>query len=218
MGVPNSQRRATYDRLSRWYDLLAGSSERRCMNIGLQKLAVQEGEVVLEIGFGTGHGLVALARCVGDSGRVYGIDISTGMCGVAQARIVSAGLSERVVLRCGDAANLPFAADSIDAIFMSFTLELFDTRETPVVLSECRRVLRRGGRVAVVALSKTGHPGVMIRLYEWAHRRFPTLVDCQPILVQEALRQAGLDVVDALQTSMWSLPVEIVLAVKKAMK
>ena len=41
------------------------------MRLGLEKLATAEGKVVLEIGFGTGHALVALAQAVGDSGKGY---------------------------------------------------------------------------------------------------------------------------------------------------
>jgi ubiquinone/menaquinone biosynthesis C-methylase UbiE len=204
--------RANYDRISRWYDLIEGWSERPYIARGLARLDAQPGETILEIGPGTGHSVAALAESVGDSGKVYGIDLAEGMLGIAAQRAERAGFSDRVELRQGDAATLPFEADAFDAVFMSFVLELFDTPEIPVVLRECRRVLRPGGRISVVALSKLGNAGLTVRLYEWAHERWPRLADCRPIYVRQALVDAGFQIVSGIEDSMWGLPVEIVTA------
>jgi ubiquinone/menaquinone biosynthesis C-methylase UbiE len=206
--------KASYDRMSKFYDLLAGDSEKKYKDIGLELLNVRAGETVLEIGFGTGKTLVPLAGSVGPAGRVYGLDISEGMRAVAEARLRKAGLSERADLCCGDAAALPYPDGSIEAVFLCFTLELFDTPEIPQVLRECRRVLQQGGRICVVAMSKKGKPNLMTRLYDWAHERIPEFVDCRPIHVQEELEQAGFKVEEARLRIMWGLPVEIILAVQ----
>jgi ubiquinone/menaquinone biosynthesis C-methylase UbiE len=212
--VPRTKKeaRATYDRISRWYDLVEGWSEREYVAKGLQRLQVQPGETVLEIGFGTGHGLLALATGVGDSGKVYGLDLSEGMLRIARQRAEHAGLADRIDLRLGDATALPFEANSFDAAFMSFVLELFDTPEIPIVLGECQRVLHGSGRIAVVALSKEGEGGFPVRVYEWAHEHWPAFLDCRPIFVQRALADAGFEVSSATEETMWGLPVEIVVA------
>ena len=208
--------KASYDRMSGWYDLLAASSEKKFVDAGLQKLCAQPGEIVLEIGFGTGHGILSLARAVGDAGRAYGIDISQGMLDITQERVRKAGLARRVELKCMDAETLPFTSGFFDAIFMSFTLELFDTPEIPMVLNECYRTLRSRGRICVVTLSKEEKPGCVTKIYEWIHSRFPKYVDCRPIHAQRALEDAGFRPSDAEQRSMWGLPVEIVVASKAA--
>jgi ubiquinone/menaquinone biosynthesis C-methylase UbiE len=207
-----AEAQATYDKIARWYDLLEGTWERGARGAGLRKLDAKAGERVLEIGFGPGHDLITIARSVGETGRVYGIDLSPRMIRIARARINDNGLGARVNLTRGDAVRLPFETGSFDALFMSFTLELFDTPEIPLVLAECRRVLRRGGRICVVSLSGAGRSSWMKNLYEWGHEKFPKLLDCRPIYVEKALSDSGLRIQDAILTSVRGLPVEVVLA------
>lgn len=211
MKQSHNSTRYNYDRLSRWYDWFA-SSEKHFTEIGLRMLKIQPGEKVLEIGFGAGQGLVALAHSAGETGKVYGIDLSEGMFQIAQAKIARAGLSRRVELRLGDAARLPFVDDFFDAIFISFTLELFDTPEIPLVLGECKRVLREDGRLGVVALEKKDCRAV--KIYEWFHARMPALVDCRPIHARKTIEAAGFELAEASEEAMWGLPVEIVIARK----
>ncbi|MCQ1536676.1 methyltransferase domain-containing protein [Methanosarcina sp. KYL-1] len=214
--VPRSKSaaRASYDRMGKWYDLFASPFEKKFVNTGLQKLHAVPGEIILEIGFGTGQGIFELAGSVGNSGRVCGIDISEKMCAITRSKVEKAGFSERVQLVCGDAAKLPFPSESFDAIFMSFTLELFDTPEIPIVLQECRRVLKKDGRLCVVAMKQKHDPTLMIKLYEWAHGKFPNYVDCRPIFVREMLEDAGFCIRDTTEISSWGLPVEVVVSGK----
>ena len=79
----SQQAAASYTRLSKWYDRLGGSEEQHIAD-GLRLLNVQPGEHALELGFGTGRSLIALAHAVGSTGRVYGIDLSPGMIAVAR--------------------------------------------------------------------------------------------------------------------------------------
>jgi len=213
-GVTRSKQdaKSAYDRISRWYDLLAGGFEKKHRDAAVRKLAPDVGNVLLEIGFGTGHSIVALAELVGVSGKVYGIDLSEGMLAITRSRVEVAGMAERVVLECGDAVRLPFAPDFFDGIFISFALELFDTPEIPLVLSECMRTLRRGGRICVVAMSKKGRPNGMTRLYEWLHEKLPRYVDCRPILVKESLEDAGFRILEVTDVSLSGLRGELVLA------
>ena len=208
------QTRAFYNKISGVYDLLSDRSEAPVRRAGLDLLNARPGEAILEPGFGTGHCLVALARAVGPKGRVFGIDLSDQMVKRARSNLAKAGLLKRARLRCGDAVRLPYAGGSMDAVFMSFTLELFDTAEIPEVLRECRRVLRPGGRIVVVGMSKDGKHDPLIGVFEWTHKHFPNFLDCRPIYVREALEKAGFTIRKVLMKHMW-IPVEIVFGVKE---
>ncbi len=209
-----AQARASYDRMSGSYDLFAGAFEKRLRDRALERLGIAMGETVLEIGFGTGHSLVQIAQAVGPNGRVHGVDLSAGMREVSQRRLDRAGMSERVALHCGDAAHLPYADETLDAVFMSFTLELFNTPEIPIVLGEIRRVLKPNGRLGVVSLSREDGTSLMVRVYEWLHQRLPQLIDCRPIYVEQALNEAGFQQTHSEREKLWGLPTKIAVGVK----
>lgn len=207
----NSNRQATranYDRLSRWYDILSGSSERPARERGVEMLDIQPGERVLEIGCGTGEALSALAARAGCSGCVLGLDLSAGMLRRAKSKL-GRDASANIQLMQGDSSHLPFADESLDAIFMSFTLELFADTEIPSLLAECRRVLRPGGRMGVVSLLQKHRPGWMEKAYTWAHRRWPVVIDCHPIPLEVLLQNAGFEISSALEMGMWGLAVGV---------
>lgn len=203
-----------YDHMSKIYDYLTRVFERKYAEMTLERLCLEEGETVLEIGFGTGHCLERMATSVGKTGKAYGIDISSGMLQVTRRRLDKAGLIDRVELYCGDAVSLPYGDNTFDAVFISYTLELFDTPEIPRLLQEVRRVLKPGGRLAVVSLSKENGASTMLRLYEWAHKKWPKYLDCRPIYVEQCLRDAGYDIRKKEKVESFGLPSEIVVVVK----
>ena len=205
--------RTSYNKMSKWYDTIA-KPEKKYIEIGLKNLAVKEGENVLEIGFGTGDALINLSQSVGDSGKVYGIDISEGMLEVTKSKLEKEGLLERTRLVLGDAFKLPFDDEFFDVLFMSFTLELFDTPEIPELLVECKRVLKSGGRIGVVAISEKDEDNIMTKLYKWAHMKFPSYVDCRPIYTKQELEKSGFTIMRLDDFSMWELPVDVVVAKK----
>jgi demethylmenaquinone methyltransferase/2-methoxy-6-polyprenyl-1,4-benzoquinol methylase len=206
--------RRAYDRASRWYGLLEEPLERRPRRIGLRLLATRSGEHVLDVGCGPGATLVELGRAVGPAGRVAGVDLSPAMISRAACRARRAGLADRVDARVADAAALPWPEGSFDAVFASFTLELFDTPEIPAILGEWRRVLRPGGRLVVVALSRSDPVRWPTRAYERLHDRFPAALDCRPIHAARALEAGGFDVVRHIPVPLFGLRADAVLGAR----
>jgi ubiquinone/menaquinone biosynthesis C-methylase UbiE len=199
-----------YTQLAPWYDLLAGS-EKKFVRLGLEMLDPQPDERILEIGFGTGYAQQRLIPAT-HNGLSIGVDLSPGMARIAQRRLIGAGLADLASFVCSDSLPLPFQPRQFNAIFSSFTLELFDTPLLPKLLSECRRVLKPEGRLVLVALSKDQPLGVMGQLYELIHDRFPTIADCRPIPVRRLLEENGFQVGKIATKKMWGLPVSLAKA------
>lgn len=204
----------TYDRISMVYDWLGGIFERGPAEKALSYLKVERGETVLEIGFGTGHCMQQIALTVGNTGKAYGIDISEGMLRVTRKRLERLGLMDKVELYRGDASKLPFVNETFDAVFMSFTLELFDTPEIPQFLNGVRRVMKAGGRLGIISLSRAKGNSIPLRIYEWVHRKWPKYVDCRPIYLEHLLRRAGYTIQRKEMDNLFVLPLEIVVAIK----
>jgi ubiquinone/menaquinone biosynthesis C-methylase UbiE len=211
VGRSKQQARKYYTDISGFYDALSGGAERRLRDLGIRLLNLQPGERILELGAGTGRALISFTGTVGAGGMICGIDLSEGMLKVARKNLKAAGAAGRAALICADGARLPFRSGTFNAIFMSFTLELFDTPEIPVVLAECRRLLVAGGRLGAVSMALTPKPNWMSKLYGAAHDAMPVLVDCRPIDSRRAMEDAGFSIGDAVRESMFFLPVEILV-------
>ena len=194
-----------YSNLSRFYDWLA-SSEKRFIRLGLSLLHSQPGERILEIGFGTGYAQQYIAQSV-KNGLSAGLDLSIGMGRVAQKRLSRAGLLDQVDLVRSDTLPIPFQDGIFDGIFTSFTLELFDSPLIPEILGEIRRVLKPGGRLVVVSLSKDRQLGLIGRIYESFHDRFPELADCRPIPARHLIEESGFKIQEFYEYKMWGIPV-----------
>ncbi len=104
------------------------------------------GEVVLDIGCGAGFDSLIAARQVGESGRVYAVDMTAAMLQKAQESAREAGITN-IEFREGLAESLPLADESIDAVISNGVINLCPDKVE--VMSEVSRVLKPGGRVQI---------------------------------------------------------------------
>ena len=210
----NGDIKSTYAKLSKTYAILEGRFEIKLRERGLEALNVQEGETVLEIGFGTAYSLVEIAKSVGETGKAFGIDVSSEMIKLAKERLEKQGLANRVELYEGNAIEMPYENNQFDSVYMAATLELFDTPEIPAVLTEIKRVLKPTGRLAIISMPKEGHEdSVILRFYEWIHRTLPKYASCRPIYVEDSTRDAGFEIIVTNEIMLAKFfPMKIVLA------
>ena len=140
--------RSMFDSIAPRYDLV-----NALMTFGLDgawrkstiaQLRLPPGSLVLDLGCGTGD----LARSLhARRQRVVGVDLSLGMLAAARAPAVP--------LVQGDAVALPFARASFDGVVSGFAVRNF--ADLPGVLDELGRVLRPGGRLALLEVGEPGN-------------------------------------------------------------
>jgi SAM-dependent methyltransferase len=104
----------------------------------------------LDVGCGIGIQTVRLAAAAGTRGHVTAFDLSEEVLVRTAERVAAAGLGERVDLVTGDMAAMPFADDSFDWLWSSDCLG-YPCGDPLPALREAVRVVRPGGRVAILA-------------------------------------------------------------------
>lgn len=125
-------------------------------------LPLEPGLAALDVGCGTGFPLFELADRLGPESTVHGID--AWPLAVSRARLKArARGNTNVNVAQGDAVAMPYEDSSFDLIVSNLGLNNFE--DPTAVMSECRRVLRPGGRLALTT-NLVGHMGEFYRAYE----------------------------------------------------
>jgi ubiquinone/menaquinone biosynthesis C-methylase UbiE len=209
------QLRRLYDRRSSSYRRTTERLEAKPRGLAVEAAAVQPGERVLEVAVGPGASLIELARHAGPDVTVTGLDLSEGMLRQARLRAEEEGLAN-VELVAGDARSLPFADESFDVLFNSYMLDLVPLADMAVVLGEFRRVLRPGGRLVLLNMSKRdpGSTTWFERLYRALPDRWaPYLVGaCRPVVMAEGVRAARFEDITRRFIANGLLPAELITA------
>jgi demethylmenaquinone methyltransferase/2-methoxy-6-polyprenyl-1,4-benzoquinol methylase len=130
-----------YDRVDRLLALGSGSRYRRQ---ALLRAGLARGMRMLDVAVGTGLVAREAIGVVGDRGCVIGVDPSAGMVAHAEAR--------GVALARGRAETLPFAPQSFDFLCMGYALR--HLTDLQVVFQEFRRVLKPGGRLLLLEITR----------------------------------------------------------------
>ena len=158
--------RSMFDRIAPVYDamnrIMTAGLDQRWRRLAAQAV-VRPGDRVLDACCGTGD--LALA-CERAGGRVTGLDFSARMLERARRKSASIAWVQ------GDLLALPFDGASFDAVTVGFGVR--NVSDLSAALTELRRILRRGGRVAILEITRPR--GVLAPFFRlWFDRLVPLL-------------------------------------------
>jgi len=141
--VENHFVEAVYEKLAKVYDLTFGPTLHPGRLRAIQRMNIQPGERVLEVGVGTGINLSLYPT----DAAITGIDFSEPMLEKARERAARKDMRHTRLLQM-DAADLKFADDSFDIVYAPYLISVVPD---PVrVAQEMRRVCRPGGRIIIL--------------------------------------------------------------------
>jgi demethylmenaquinone methyltransferase/2-methoxy-6-polyprenyl-1,4-benzoquinol methylase len=188
--------------------------------LGLERANIQPDNKVLEVAVGPGHSFLEILKKVDPANTVCGVDLSPKMLAQTRRRIAAAELTN-ADLREADARQLPFPDNAYDVVYNTYMLDLIPLDDMPVVLAEFHRVLKPGGRLVLVNLSKRSadRRSWLERIYlALPNFAVPYLLGgCRPVMMEQPVRNAGFVDVDRQFIARW-LPTEIVTARKPPTK
>ncbi len=138
-----------YDRIDRWMSLGSGAWYRRK---ALARAGLEPGMTWLDVAAGTGRVTRAGLDVLAGDGRVLGLDASYGMLSQARRAVP-------VPLLQGHAEHLPLADGAVDFLSLGYALRhVSDLRAT---FQEFRRVLKPGGRLLILELTRPSSPALL---------------------------------------------------------
>ena len=177
-----------YNWIAPIYDLFGILVESKARRRALEVAAIQNGEKVLEAAFGTGLNFVEILK-KNPSGWVNGIDASAKMLERAKKRISKTG-QKNYTLYLGDCRHLPFEDESFDVLMTQYLLDILPVEDFIPILLEFKRVLKKGGRIVLVNMTK-GEKWVN-QIYEEIYKlKPPLLAGCRGVLAEPFLKVSG---------------------------
>jgi len=158
-----------------WLERPGRDEEQRPDEV-VRRMGLRDGDVVADIGAGTGYFTRRLAKAVAPTGRVYAVDIQPEMIRLLKSNVEKAGLTNVVpILGTADDPKLPKA--SLDWILL---VDVYHEFQQPrAMLATMREALRPQGRVALVEYRLEGTSAAHISA---EHRMSPeqVLAEWQP--------------------------------------
>ena len=132
-------------------DLLSFRQHKRWRRFTMKKMNMKPGDTAVDLCCGTCDWTISMARA-SETGSITGLDFSEGMLNVGKQKVLKEGLDAQIELVQGNAMSLPFEDNSFDYATIGFGLR--NVPDYVQVLKEMKRVVKPGGMVVCLELSK----------------------------------------------------------------
>jgi demethylmenaquinone methyltransferase / 2-methoxy-6-polyprenyl-1,4-benzoquinol methylase len=166
-----------FDAIAPRYDflnhLLSVGIDRRWRRRAIRSLSLTGRERVLDICTGTGDLAIAARIARPPAARVVGVDFAAAMLRVGHDKLRREQLTDAVTLVRGDATCLPAAGASVDAVTLAFGIR--NVENASAACAEIYRVLKRGGRLAILEFSVPTTPGLREAYLWYFHQILPRI-------------------------------------------
>jgi ubiquinone/menaquinone biosynthesis C-methylase UbiE len=207
--IPKGRVSDLYRKIAPTYDLWAGLTETKARDRCLELAAIQDGEAVLEVAVGTGLAFERILKS-NPSGRNEGIDLTEAMLRRAERRAAKSGVGN-YRLRIGDAYALDFPDADFDILINNYMFDLLPQQDFLAVLTEFKRVLRPGGRLAMVNMTRGKY--WYNKIWEGIYRMNPAwLGGCRGVQLFSELEACGFIRIKREYVEQFSFPSEVVYA------
>lgn len=193
------------------YDLWGALTETRARRRAMELAHISNGEVVLEVAVGTGLTFREILDANPD-GENIGIDLTPAMLHKAERRAAKTG-RKNYQLSPGDAYHLQFSDGRFDLLVNNFMFDLLPETDFSTVLAEFKRVLKPGGRMLLVNMTKAERFNQ--KIYEKIYQFNPRwLGGCRGVLLASYVQEAGFVDLRRETVSQMAFPAEIITATK----
>jgi ubiquinone/menaquinone biosynthesis C-methylase UbiE len=206
-GIKKERVSDLYRKIAPTYDLWARLTETKARDRCLELASVQDGESVLEVAVGTGLAFEKILKA-NPTGRNAGIDVTEAMLDRARKR-AAASETDNYSLHIGDAYELSFPDDDFDVLINNYMFDLLPENDFPRVLSEFKRVLRPGGRLVLVNMTRGER--WYNRIWERIYRINPAwLGGCRGVQMLPLVAQFGFTNIQREYVSQMTFPSEVI--------
>ena len=201
-----------YNWIAPIYDLFGILMESKARQRAIDMAAIKNGGKILEVAFGTGLNFVEILKR-NPQGWVDGIDVSLKMLERARKKISKTGQKNYTLYLC-DCRHLPFEDGTFDILMTQYLLDILAVEDFIPILLEFRRVLKDGGRIVLVNMTKGER--WLNKIYEEIYKlKPPLLAGCRGIMAQPFLEEIGFKEFQREFVSQLGFPSEVVLGVKR---